>query len=238
MLRKLLVRVWLGPLPPWTDQWLEHVEALKPYGWDFLLVNDRDDFLARCERAFGFAVNPEPGTRKACEYDPALGEIFADEIAEYDFWGHCNLDAVYGRLDRWLSDEYLSDCDIFGNDPGAICGPLSLYRNAPAVNSLYRKVPGWQRIFKSEIFHGFDEGAFNAVVRDAAAAGELRFKSAFWQSHDKQPGHVPTPRLSLRNDGALVDQEKDEEVMMFHFNRPVDSGQPFGGRRWPVGLTA
>lgn len=225
MLRKLLIRVWLGPLPPWAPQWLAHVGPLAEFGWDFLLLNDTADFCRRAEATFGFAVDPQPGTRKPCEYDPALGELYADLIAGYDFWGHCNLDAVYGRLDRWLSDDYLSGCDIFGNDPDAICGPLSLYRNDPAVNSLYRRVPGWQDIFRGQEFHGFDEGAFNAEVQRARARAGLRFKSAFWQSHDTQPGHVPVPQLDVLQNGALFDRAKHEEVMMFHFHRY---------RQWPV----
>jgi hypothetical protein len=225
MLKKLLIRVWLGPLPEWTPQWLAHVEHLKQHGWDFLLLNDAADFAYRCERVFGFDVDPQPGTRKPCEFDPALGELYADKIAGYDFWGHCNLDAVYGRLDRWLSDNFLSDCDIFGNDPGAICGPLSVYRNASVVNALFRRVPGWQDIFQDQAFHGFDEGAFNAEVQRARGYAGLRFKAGFWQSHDTQPGHDGTPQLSILPDGGLLDRVTGRETMMFHFHR---------FRRWPV----
>jgi hypothetical protein len=217
-----MIRVWLGPLPEWTDKWLEHVKVLKPYGWDFLLLNDRDDFLARCEKTFGFAVNPQPGTRKACEYDPAYGEMFADLIDGYDFWGHCNLDCVYGRLDRWLTESYLKNCDVFGNDPGAICGPFSIYRNEKRINGLYRITPNWREIFLDKEFHGFDEGAFSRIV---SVVPSVRFKSAFWQSHDKQWGHHDRPQMTLKLDGSLYDRVKHEEVMMFHFNR---------SRQWPI----
>lgn len=217
-----MIRVWLGQLPGWTNQWLRHVEALKPKGWNFLLITDRAEFLDRCERTFGFAIDPEPGTRKACEYDPACGEIFSDLIHGYDFWGHCNLDCVYGRLDRWMTDDFLADCDIFGNDSGAICGPFSLYRNQPKINTLYREVPGWQKIFAGSRFHGFDEGPFSRI---AAATAGIRFKSAFFQSHDKQSGHHDRPQIELRADGSLFDFVKREEIMMFHFNR---------SRQWPL----
>jgi hypothetical protein len=225
MLRKLMLRVWLGPLPDWTRQWIEHIEHLHQYGWDFLLLNDTADFQYRAQTTWGFPVDPQPGTRKPCEYDPALGELYADYIEGYDFWGHCNLDAVYGRLDRWLSDEYLADCDIFGNDPGAICGPLSLYRNCSKVNGLYRRVEGWQEMFQSPCFHGFDEGAFSAEVQREAARGQINFKTAFWQSHDTQRGHIPAPQISIQSDGGLLDRVTRQETMMFHFHRV---------RRWPV----
>jgi hypothetical protein len=225
MLRKLLIRVWLGPLPDWSPRWLAHVEHLKQYGWDFLLLNDTEDFRYRCERVFGFPVDPQPGTRKPCEYDPALGELYADKIEGYDFWGHCNLDAVYGRLDKWLSDEFLSDCDIFGNDPNAICGPLSVYRNTATVNALYRRAPMWQEVFQSSNFYGFDEGVFNAEVQRARKYAGLRFKSGFYQSHDTQPGHDGVPQLGVMSDGALLDRVTGKETMMFHFHRY---------RQWPI----
>lgn len=223
-MRALLIRVWIGPLPAWFPQWQAHMEAHREHGWDYLVVTDADELAARARNALGFELRPEPGTRKACEYDPALGEMFADRIQGYDWWGHCNLDCVYGRLEHWLTPGYLESCDLWGNDPDAICGPLSLYRNTPAVNSLFREVPEWKSIFQSPHFYGFDETRFNAAVHIAAARGEVRFKSSFWQSHDKQWGHHDKPRMELRG-RELWDQVKNQEVLMFHFNR---------SRKWPI----
>ena len=32
---------------------------------------------------------------KLCDFKPAYGEIFADELKNYDFWGHCDIDLVW-----------------------------------------------------------------------------------------------------------------------------------------------
>lgn len=189
-------------------------------------------FSALGIKLFGAMTANGHDPRKIAEYDPALGvtELALEAGPNwkdpfYAFWGHCNLDCVYGRLDRWLTEEFLESLDIFGNDPGAICGPLSVYRNVPRVNRLFFQVPGWKEIFESPKFHGFDEGAFSRRVVEADREGIIRFKSSFWQSHDKMPGHTEKPRIHLESDGALWDEVLDKEIMMFHFNRY---------RKWPL----
>ncbi|RPH38355.1 hypothetical protein EHM92_00290 [bacterium] len=218
-LTKLLMRIWLGPLPLWIDKWWANVETLKPYGFHFLLLTDYEDIRQRCHDVLGIQIRPYQeiaGTRISAASGPAYGELFADKCKGYDFWGHCDQDTVFGRLDRFVSDEYLGDCDIFGNDPDAICGPFSLYRNCEKVNALYRKVPNWQQALSGHEFVSFEEGLFVRTVRKAAAAGEIYFKSAFWQVDYKK--HEPVAHLKILTDGSLIDLVAGKETMMFHFN--------------------
>lgn len=227
-MKKLLIRTWFGPLPDWTYRWIQHHSALRDYGWDFWLIDDYDFFKRRCEETIGIRIAPYEkiaGTRKAGDFDPAYGDIFADELRGYDFWGHCALDAVYGRLDRYLPDEKLAQLDVFANDPGAICGPFSVYRNCAKVNALYATVPGWVGLLSDATMYGFDEIQFNRVVQEAAFSGRIRFETAFWQSHDCQSAHVPVPKMTLKPDGSLIDRTTNSETMMFHFHRY---------RQWPI----
>ena len=32
-----------------------------------------------------------------CDYKVAYGEMFQDYIKEYDFWGHCDMDMIFGE---------------------------------------------------------------------------------------------------------------------------------------------
>lgn len=215
-----MIRTWFGPLPNWTTDYLENVKPLRDAGWDFLIVNDFDAYCERVERILGVRPTERaPGTRKCGDWDPMIGELFAEELQGYDFWGHVGLDCVFGRLERYLPDQLLNRVDVFGNDPDAICGPFSLYRNTPLVNSLFRRFENWREVIESDHFYGFDETEFNVVVRKARDAGDIRFQSAFWQSHDKQRQHLPKPKLKLLDDGTLMDTGINREIMMFHFNR-------------------
>jgi hypothetical protein len=93
------------------------------------------------------------------------------------------------------------------------------------VNNLFMRCPDWRSILESPTLYAFDEDHMTGLVRAAAAAREIRFGSAFWQSHDAQAGHVPTPQMSLLEDGALYDRVKQQPTMMFHFHKY---------RQWPV----
>jgi hypothetical protein len=57
--------------------------------------------VARIERKFDFEVSLER-PYKLCGLRPAFGEIFRDELAGYDFWGHSDLDVVFGRIRKHL----------------------------------------------------------------------------------------------------------------------------------------
>lgn len=35
---------------------------------------------------------------KFCDFKPAYGEIFADYLKGYDFWGHCDIDLLWGNI--------------------------------------------------------------------------------------------------------------------------------------------
>lgn len=224
MIKKLFIRVWIGPLPSWIDQWRANVKTLEQYGFDFLIITDAELVHRRMKEKLGIDLLIKPGSKKSGDIDPCYGIIFEEEIRGYDFWGHTNLDVVLGRLDRFVSDEFLSDCDIFGNDPNAICGPFSLYRNTPKVNNLFKEVVDWQRLLAHPEAVAFDELAFSNKVVASALAGEIRFKSEFWQSHDHMLHQIP-PSVTLLKDGTLMDVPKNEEIMMYHFNQT---------RQWPI----
>jgi hypothetical protein len=220
VLKKLFISPhFMGPLPNWIEKYWENVAPLAAYGFDWFVPTDAADFRARCKRYLGVTM-PEcfADPRKYSEAQPALAEIYPDVVAGYDFWGYTNLDVVYGRLDRWVTDDLLSTCDVFGNDPNSMCGPFSLLRNNAKVNALYRNVPNWQEIFESPNFHGFDEGLFAQAVRESDVGQQYRF----WQGFDT----FTEPKLRLAADGTLFDDHQGgAEIMMYHFRRT---------KRWPL----
>ena len=246
MLKKLMIRTWRGPLPEWTPQFRIATSRLSEYGWDFIIVDNWDSVESRIKSKFGIDLPPNLDTRKAGDYDPLLGVLFEEELKGYDFWGHFNLDCVYGRIDRWLPDAFLG-VDIFGNDPGAVCGPFTVYKNCEKVNQLFRGVnnvydPGdWKGNLKSPTFYGWDEGHFSHHVHNSALNGEIIFASGFFQAHDHltndhrrlandwKAGVIAMGPVRILPDGTLVDNVTSREIMMYHFNQT---------RKWPVAPNA
>ena len=55
------------------------------------------DLVARIQSHFDFEISLER-PYKLCDFRPAFGEVFREELAGYDFWGHTDLDVVFGRI--------------------------------------------------------------------------------------------------------------------------------------------
>jgi len=141
--RKLLLCQWFGPLPQWFDLWRENIRRLEPHGYDVLLDTDIDEFAERVHRFLGIEFPREDG-RKVCDYRAAFGVLYADEIKGYDFWGHTDLDMLYGRVERWVTEAFLAGLDLHSNHPTYVSGPWSLYRNTHQINLLYNHDPSWR----------------------------------------------------------------------------------------------
>lgn len=60
---------------------------------------------------------------KLCDYKPAYGLIFHEEIKNYDFWGYCDIDCIFGKFSGFFDDA------VFLNDRIMRLGHLCLYRN-------------------------------------------------------------------------------------------------------------
>jgi hypothetical protein len=68
-------------------------------------------FKADASRRLGFEVSVESGY-KLCDFKPAYGYIFHDYIKEYDFWGYCDVDVIFGNIRAFMTDELLGEYDI------------------------------------------------------------------------------------------------------------------------------
>jgi hypothetical protein len=113
------------------------------------------DLAARIRAHFDFGISLET-PYKLCDFRPAFGEIFAEELAGYDFWGHTDLDVVFGRIREHLPP------DAFEADKILFQGNFALYRNTPAAAGWFRhevgKVSYRKAMTTPEAMH-FDEWA-------------------------------------------------------------------------------
>ena len=66
---------------------------------------------------------------KLCDYKPLYGLIFEEYLKEYDFWGHCDPDIIWGDLWKFIGTEIFDNYDRIYER-----GHLSLYRNVNRIN--------------------------------------------------------------------------------------------------------
>lgn len=110
------------------------------------IIRSKFDFDISIERPY-----------KLCDYKPAYGYIFEEYLTDYDWWGFCDVDLIFGRIRHFITDEMLKTYDkIFS------VGHMTLFRNDYENNRKFMmKLKGLERykqVFQDENNLLFDEG--------------------------------------------------------------------------------
>lgn len=146
MYRIRVLSIYFGKLPTYFNLWIESCRCNPTI--DFLIITDQEvehlppnviiqkssleELRRRFNKSIGMSVKLDC-PYKLCDLKPMYGVTFKDEFQGYDFWGHCDLDLIWGNLRKFLPDEILARYDkIFP------LGHLSLYRNNSQTNEAFR----------------------------------------------------------------------------------------------------
>lgn len=215
MIKKIFLCPYFGEFPVWMNEFMAHFEAqMKPKGYDLLIDTDFEGFKKRVKDKLGFDYPGQIGTGKVWDYRGSLGYLYEEEIKGYDFWGHVDFDVVFGNVDRWVTDDFLSGLDVHSNHNTYVMGAWSLYRNTERVNKLFMEFPEWKDKLDKPEANGWVEEEFSRTLEKSG----LRYKYTFWQGNP----YTNDPHLELVN-GRLY--QDGIEIMMFHFRR---------SKRWPI----
>jgi len=74
---------------------------------------------------------------KLCDFRPLYGIIFEDYVANYDFWGYCDIDIVFSDLRIFLTNNILNKYHVISCRHSYQTGFLALYRNNKEINDLF-----------------------------------------------------------------------------------------------------
>lgn len=97
---------------------------------------------------------------KVCDFKPAFGAIFEDCLQGTDFWGHCDIDLVFGNIRSFITNEILDIYDIITARKEYLLGHFTLYRNEDKINRIYEQSKNYKFIFQSRELFSFDECNF------------------------------------------------------------------------------
>jgi len=173
-----VLALYIGPWPKWMPVFCRSA-AMNP-SIDFLLLGSEPLPLAAPNLHFHpttlagieqrirakLSVQPAPlSPYKLCDLRPMFGELFDEYLASYQFWAHADLDVVFGDLRRQiLTEDMLAAYDIISTNPTRMNGPLSFWRNVPAVNGLFRQNSKHIEILQTESNQVFDEIGINDII--------------------------------------------------------------------------
>ena len=114
-----------------------------------------DDMKEKIQKNFDFKIMLNRPW-KLCDFRVAFGEIFKDDIKNYDFWGYCDMDVLWGDIRKFITDEILTQYVKIGFQ-----GHSSLYKNEDFINELYKRefddIISYREILSKEQGFCFDE---------------------------------------------------------------------------------
>ena len=137
MIKVCVIGVYFGNLPNYFDLWLK--SAASNSSVDFLIFTDqKKSYLPTNVRFEDFSLEKMKNLAsskldfevclerpyKCCDFKPSYGLIFEDYLQDYDYWGHCDFDLIWGDLRYFFNKYHIENYDKFLN-----LGHLSLYKN-------------------------------------------------------------------------------------------------------------
>lgn len=143
-----LIVCYFGNFPDIFGVWVQSCK--KNPEFDFLIFTDQVDIdnqdgnikyikcsLSDIEKLAKKKLNYESvricSAYKLCDFKPMYGVIFSDYLHQYDFWGMCDVDMIFGSLNTFINDDILLKYDKIYQ-----LGHLTLYRNTLEVNERYK----------------------------------------------------------------------------------------------------
>jgi len=172
MQRIVFVIAYMGKYP-WYFPYFLHSCRYNPTV-DFLFFTDNNDsklelppnvklipcsieqFKSEAAEVLGFEVAVSY-VYKLCDFKPAYGCIFSDFIREYDFWGYCDIDVIFGNIRSFMTDELLEEYDIISARHDYLTGCFALFRNQPFFRELFKQSKDYRKVFTEPRNYFFDE---------------------------------------------------------------------------------
>jgi len=68
------------------------------------------DMRERAQSKFEFPIALN-APYKLCDLRPMFGYIFSEYLQNYEHWGYCDCDLIFGRLDDFITEDMLNDYD-------------------------------------------------------------------------------------------------------------------------------
>ncbi|SNR22802.1 DUF6625 family protein [Flavobacterium sp. ov086] len=224
----VLLNCYLGKLPWYFDFFLKSCESNSSV--DFILFSNDEEKRTLPENVKMIKFSLETfnslasqklnlkveitNAYKICDFKPAFGVIFQEEISNYDFWGVCDIDLVFGRIREFMTEDLLHNYDVISVKDSFPSGYFLLFRNNEIINNLFQKSKDHKLIFTSNDNFCFDEcgGAYDEVISGVNILD------------------VPTKTESIHH--VLV---KEQNNIRVHFDLFIIEGTP-GKIKWENGI--
>lgn len=138
-----IILIYYGKFNSWFDLWLRSVKNNLTI--DFIIVTDIEikfkvssnikiynisfhKLKQKIQNVFDKKICLNK-YYKLCDFRPFYGKIFEDLLYEYDFWGYCDCDLIFGDIRKFITNSLLEKYDKLLDR-----GHLTLFKNKDLVN--------------------------------------------------------------------------------------------------------
>ena len=169
---------YFGNFPNYFQLFLNSCENNLDYDWLIITDNKEEynypknvkiinksfkELREEIQKKFDFKISLE-SPYKFCDFRPAYGYIFDYLIKNYEYWGYCDIDLIFGDIKVFLNEKLLSKYDkIFIN------GHMSIYKNTQENNRMFMRTLNnkilYKEYFTSNRNYAFDE-LWNDSIND------------------------------------------------------------------------
>jgi hypothetical protein len=227
----LLIIPYFGKWPLWFEAYLVSIQANPSIQW-LCPTNcelpkyypDNIKFLETDMLALNKHVNKVvdakvPLTpRKFCDLKPAYEDIFKEEIKDYDFWGFCDMDIIWGDIRKFMTKEVLTTYDIISSRKENISGHFNLFKNTPDLNLIYKQVPDYKSLFEQERFMWFDEHVLSNFLKHTLHPYKIKWDTILCNQEKGIDSHQEYElNRWYWKEGRLTNTKTGKEVMYLHF---------------------
>lgn len=94
---------------------------------------------------------------KLCDFKPTYGILFSELLKGYDFWGHGDIDVIYGNIRKFITKKVLQKNDLVSVRHDYVTGHFTLFRNTRKMNELFKLSKDFRKVLTSERNFCFDE---------------------------------------------------------------------------------
>ena len=222
MHRCIVIIPYFGPFPEIFKYWERSVELQQDM--EFLLITDNDvkshgnirvlhtnfeSFKQSIQHKFDFSISLDK-PYKLCDYKPAYGYLFKEYISDYDFWGWCDIDLVFGRIRNFITEDILAKYDFISG-----WGHFSLVRNTEFCNTLFmQRHDGYlyyKDVYSSPANYVFDEyghGGIGDVIMK-------KYADRLYETDDFDDIFIPRLHLNFHS----VRHQERSNGLIFRYNK-------------------
>jgi hypothetical protein len=182
---------------------------------------DYVDFISK-----RLGINFKPSEHyKICDVKPMYGDLYSDDIVDYDYYGFGDLDVIYGDIRKFYTDDVLS-FDVVSTHVGMISGHLALFKNTKALRKAYSNIPNWKDYLENPYPTRFDEDVYSDLfVRrnrtnefDAIYRHNTYFKEQYSTVFHPMPWHdgmADHPEVWFWKNGVVTNERNAERQYLY-----------------------